>query len=151
MLTKDSALAVGLPKKTESLCPECLTVIEATMREENGKVVIEKTCQGSVRLVNCAFWGPAVQNVVSHSQSFVSLSDCYLSSDRKGNTMPLVEADGGKLQVRGCSFGIGENHTALKTGLRHAIVSENNGARGVAITSEIGDKAVLANNEPKEE
>ncbi len=44
MLTKDSALAVGLPKKTESLCPECLTVIEATMREENGKVVIEKTC-----------------------------------------------------------------------------------------------------------
>lgn len=44
MLTKESALPVGLPKKTQSLCPECLTVIEATMREENGKVVMEKTC-----------------------------------------------------------------------------------------------------------
>jgi len=115
------------------------------------EVVIEKTCQGSVRMENCAFWGPAVQNVVSHSQSFVSLSNCYLSSDRQGNAMPLVEADGGKLQVRGCSFGIGENHVALKKGLRHAIISENNGAKGVAITSEIGDKAMISNNEPKEE
>ena len=71
------------------------------------EVLVEKTCGGSVRLVNCAFWGPARQCVVSHSRSFVSLSDCYLSSTgRKENPgVSLVEADGGKLQVRGCSFG----------------------------------------------
>jgi uncharacterized radical SAM superfamily Fe-S cluster-containing enzyme len=44
MLTRDSMIPSGLPKTTESLCPECLSVIQATMREEGGKVVMEKTC-----------------------------------------------------------------------------------------------------------
>jgi len=112
------------------------------------EVEISPTCYGSVRLVNCAFWGPAVQNVVSHSQSFVSLSDCYFSSGRKSGKA-LVEADGGKLQVRGCSFDSGEPSIDLKKGLIHAIVTENNGKHGVEIRNEIGDKAILANNEPK--
>ena len=49
------------------------------------EIVINPTCSGSVRLQNCAFWGPAVQNVVSHSKSFVSLSNCYFSSGRPKN------------------------------------------------------------------
>ncbi len=31
-------------KATKSLCPECLTVIDAKIFEENGKMMIEKTC-----------------------------------------------------------------------------------------------------------
>ena len=62
--------------------------------------------------------------------------------------MPLVEADGGKLRVRGCSFGSDEPCIALRKGLRHAIVTENNGLRGVEIQNDIGDQAVIANNEP---
>lgn len=34
----------GLPKITQSLCPECTRVIEARVFEENGKVMMEKTC-----------------------------------------------------------------------------------------------------------
>ncbi len=34
----------GLPKITQSLCPECLAVIEAREFEEEGKVFMEKTC-----------------------------------------------------------------------------------------------------------
>ena len=34
----------GLPKVTHSLCPECTRVIEALVFEENGKVMMEKTC-----------------------------------------------------------------------------------------------------------
>jgi len=34
----------GLPKTTESLCPECLRIIPALLREDNGRVVMEKTC-----------------------------------------------------------------------------------------------------------
>jgi hypothetical protein len=114
------------------------------------EVLVEKTCTGSVRLVNCAFWGPAKQCVVSHSQSFVSLSDCFLSSTgRKTNPGQfLVEADGGKLQVRGCSFGSDEPGIALRPGLRHAIITENNGVQGVEIINTIGDRALLSNNEP---
>lgn len=115
-------------------------------------ILVEKTCQGSVRLVNCSFWGPNRQCVVSHSQSFVSLSDCYLSTTFGGKNqarLPLVEADGGKLQVRGCSFGTDEPGIALRKGLQHAIITENNGVRGAQIINEIGAQAVLANNEPE--
>jgi hypothetical protein len=113
------------------------------------QVIVEKTCQGSVRFVDCAFWGPARQNVLSHSQSFVSLSDCYFSSEgrQKNPGFALVEADGGKLQVRGCSFGTDEPSIALRKGLRHAIITENNGVRGVEISSEIGNQAIISANE----
>ncbi|MGO8678999.1 MAG: glycosyl hydrolase family 28-related protein [Limisphaerales bacterium] len=115
------------------------------------EVLVEKTCNGSVRLVDCAFWGPARQCVVSHSRSFVSLSDCYLSSTgrEKNPGMFLVEADGGRLQVRGCSFGTDEPGIALRKGLKHAIITENNGVRGVEILNELGPEAVIANNEPQ--
>jgi hypothetical protein len=113
-------------------------------------VLVQSTCRGSVRLVDCAFWGPNRQCVVSHSRSFVSLSDCYLSSTGRAKNpgVALVEADGGKLQVRGCSFGSDEPCISLKKGLQHAIITENNGLNGVEILNEIGDKAILANNEP---
>ena len=44
MLTKESSVPVGLPKKTQSLCPECLAVIDAVIREDGGKAVMEKSC-----------------------------------------------------------------------------------------------------------
>ncbi|HYB93216.1 MAG TPA: radical SAM protein, partial [archaeon] len=31
-------------KETQSICPECLTVIKATIYKENGQVLIKKTC-----------------------------------------------------------------------------------------------------------
>jgi len=36
--------AKGLPKKTQSLCPECKKVIDARIFEEDGKAIMEKTC-----------------------------------------------------------------------------------------------------------
>jgi hypothetical protein len=114
------------------------------------ELLVEKSCTGSVRLVNCAFWGPARQCVVSHSRSFLSLSDCFLSSSgrEKNPGVPLVEADGGKLQVRGCSFGSDEPGIVLRPGLQHAIITENNGVRGLEIENQIGERAVISNNEP---
>ena len=64
--------------------------------------------------------------------------------------LPLVEADNGKLQVRGCSFATGEPSIHLKSGLKHAIISENNGLDGVRIVNDIGDKAVIVNNETED-
>ena len=59
----------------------------------------------------------------------------------------MIEADGGKLQVRGCSFGSDEPAIALKAGLKSAIITENNGVAAVEIRNEIGGKAVISNNE----
>jgi hypothetical protein len=112
------------------------------------EILINSTCTGSVRLQNCAFWGPAVQNVVSHSRSYLSLENCYLSSGRPKNPgKSLVEADGGRLQVQGCSFASPEPSILLGKGLVHAIITGNNGVKGVSITNQIGEKAIIANNE----
>ncbi len=45
MMIKPTTLKKGLPKQTESLCPECGKVILATIREKNGKAIMEKTCK----------------------------------------------------------------------------------------------------------
>ena len=126
--------------------------------DERIQVVVENTCNGSVRLVNCAFWGPARQCVLSHSQAAVSLNDCYVEISGRSNTgmlpeVSLVEADGGKMQVRGCTFKSrnAEPHVVLKPGVKHAIVSENNGVNGVHIVNQIGDQAIIVNNEPRQE
>ncbi|MCS6952311.1 MAG: radical SAM protein [Bryobacterales bacterium] len=37
-------LKKGLPKSTQSLCPECVRLVEARLFEEGGKVIMEKTC-----------------------------------------------------------------------------------------------------------
>jgi uncharacterized radical SAM superfamily Fe-S cluster-containing enzyme len=44
MMIRPTTLKTGLPKKTESLCPECGKVIPATIREKGGKAVMEKGC-----------------------------------------------------------------------------------------------------------
>ena len=110
------------------------------------KVLIEKTCGGSVRLTNCAFWGPARQCVVLHSSSFILLSDYYLSGSgqEKNPGVPLALVDGGKLRMRWCGFGTDETGIALRPGLKHAIVIENDGVRGVGIRNETGDQTVMA-------
>jgi 7,8-dihydro-6-hydroxymethylpterin dimethyltransferase len=38
------ALQKGLPKTTQSLCPDCSQLIDARIFEENGRVVMEKRC-----------------------------------------------------------------------------------------------------------
>jgi hypothetical protein len=112
------------------------------------EIEIKPTCAGNVRLVNCAFWGPAVQNVVSRGTGYLSLSDCYFSSGRdEKSARPLVEVYNGKLQIRGCTFATTEPSIAIREGVKHAIVSENNGGNGVSIINEIGDAAILVNNE----
>lgn len=115
------------------------------------EIVINATCSGSVRLQNCAFWGPAAQNLVSHSKSYVSLSNCYMSSGMPNNPgKALIEADNGKLQVQGCSFATPEPSILLGKGLQHAIVTGNNGVNGVSIDNQIGEKAIISGNEPAE-
>jgi hypothetical protein len=63
-----------------------------------------------------------------------------------GSEERMVEANGGKLRMRGCSFGNDGPSIAVRPGLKHAIVTGNDGMRGVEIQNEIGNQAVVANN-----
>jgi hypothetical protein len=55
MMAKPSTLKKGLPKNTGSLCPECKKVIPATIFEQDGKVMMEKTCPEHGRTVDI-YW-----------------------------------------------------------------------------------------------
>ncbi len=44
MVVQESLLEKGLPKRTQSLCPECQRVIDAVIKDVEGKVVMKKEC-----------------------------------------------------------------------------------------------------------
>ncbi len=44
MVTTKFSSATGLPKDTLSMCPECRTIIPATIVEEDGRAVMKKSC-----------------------------------------------------------------------------------------------------------
>ncbi len=114
------------------------------------QIVVEPTASGSIRLVNCAFWGPSKQNIVSNGSVYLSLSDCFFSSgDGREPKKPLIEAYNGKLQINSCSFASLETSIALRKGLKHAIITGNNGANGIEIINEIGENAIIRDNEER--
>lgn len=112
------------------------------------QVIINEKCKGTLRFVNCSFWGHAEQCVVSRGQWFLSFNDCQFRIDADDEGKPVMEVSGGRLQVRGCTFDTRRPSVYLKEGVKNAIISENNGAYGLRVINEIGDKAIIVNNEP---
>jgi hypothetical protein len=132
------------------------------------QIIVEKGCEGSIRFTNCGFWGPVEQNVQVLGNASVSFYNCYFSSnhvskDPRNPSWSIIAADG-KLQVQGCTFdGTQTDEVAqwtyggskrrpeciwLKRGVKHAILTGNNGWGGVSIKNEIGSRAVVRDNEP---
>jgi hypothetical protein len=105
-------------------------------------------------------------NAVLRGSAYVSFSDCYFSNDNQQDPGYSIVAENGKLQVQHCTFDArsrrrkpgnawAENDVRqqpgsihLKPGLRSAILEGNNGYYGAKIQNEIGDRAVLRDNEP---
>jgi uncharacterized radical SAM superfamily Fe-S cluster-containing enzyme len=79
-----------LLKKTKSLCPECLKVIEADIKEDDGKVMLEKTCpeHGFFKDV---YWGDA--DFYKRAQHFIKKG--------KGVSNPATKRD------KGCPYDCG--------------------------------------------
>jgi len=131
------------------------------------QIIVEKGCEGSVRFTNCGFWGPVKQNVQVLGNSNVSFQNCYFSSNNvsKDKTNPSwsIIAEDGKLQVQECTFDGtqtdevkqwtygGEKRRPesiwLKPGVKHAIITGNNGYNGISVRNEIGAKAIIRDNE----
>ena len=45
IVTMPSKLQKGLPRRTGSLCPECLKIVPATLYIDNGALMMKKTCK----------------------------------------------------------------------------------------------------------
>lgn len=77
----------GLPKTTQSLCPECSQVIDATIFEENGRVLMEKTCPQH---------GDFRDTVYSDARLYLKMEE-WSFGDNRGVSNPAVP-DGGSRQ-----------------------------------------------------
>lgn len=131
------------------------------------QIIVEKSCEGSVRFTNCGFWGPVKNNVLVLGNADVSFLNCYFSSNHVSNDPDnpswSIIAEDGKLQIQNCTFDgtqtdevkpwtySGEKRRPeciwLKEGTKHAIIIGNNGFNGVSIRNDIGNRAIMEHNE----
>lgn len=111
------------------------------------ELVVANSCTGSVRLVNCAFWGPSNHNALLEGNGFVSFNDCYFSNSKKETeNMPLIVAKQGRLQINNSSFATAQPGVELGPELKHAIIQGNNGVNGVRVINH-AKRAIIENNE----
>ena len=69
-------------------------------------VVVTGENRGTVRFVNCAFWGGTLNQAVrSDGHGTTGLTDCtFVEWDGKKDGRPAIQGLGGTLLVRGCEF-----------------------------------------------
>jgi uncharacterized radical SAM superfamily Fe-S cluster-containing enzyme len=92
----------GLPKQTESLCPECSKVIDARLFEENGKVIMEK---------NCAEHGDFRDIIYSDVKLYLKMEKWHFGDNRGLSNPAIPDAKNCPEQCGLCSMH--QSHTAL--------------------------------------
>ncbi len=115
------------------------------------QVRVSETCtQGSLRFVNCAFWGLSNRVAELSGDAYVSFNDCFFTNWKEGvDENPLLVANAGRLQVNNCSFDTHHPCVFLGPDVKHAILRGNNGKHGFSVTDETGGgRTVIGDNEP---
>jgi pectate lyase-like protein len=89
-------------------------------------VGVEASNSGSVRFVNCAFWGPCNQIAKVAGLGTVGFSDCtFVQWDHNNEGRSAIQVDGGNILVRGCEFRENKPQVELGEAVRHAVISDN--------------------------
>ena len=109
-------------------------------------VDVKSSNSGSVRFVNCAFWGPCHQIAKIAGRGTVGFSDCtFVQWDQKKEGRAALQVESGSVVVRGCEFQEAKPHLDLGEGVRRAVITGNiftgkakiaNRAKGQVIISE---------------
>lgn len=110
-------------------------------------VRVTESHSGSVRFVNCAFWGPCNQIAVVGGSGTVGFSDCtFVQWDRKRENRAAIQVQGGTLLVRGCEFRQDRPHVSLGANVRRAVITDNVMTGSAQISNESRGTVVVANN-----
>jgi len=81
---------------------------------------------GTVRFVNCAYWGPNKQIAVIEGSGTVGFSDCtFMQWDKDREGRAAIQARGGTVLVRGCEFRDDCPQVQIEEGVRRAVVTDN--------------------------
>lgn len=110
-------------------------------------VRVESTNAGSVRFVNCAFWGPCNQIAKIAGRGTVGFSDCtFMQWDHQKDGRAALQAESGTLLVRGCEFQQDKSQIEIGEGVRRAVISDNIFTGKSRITNHSTKSLVLGNN-----
>jgi hypothetical protein len=89
-------------------------------------IKVEKTNTGSVRFVNCAFWGQSNQIAKIAGTGTVGFSDCTLVQwGGKDGSRHAIQVQSGTVLIRGCEFQQNRPHILLGKKVSRAIIAEN--------------------------
>lgn len=81
---------------------------------------------GTVRFVNCAFWGPCNQIAKVAGQGTVGFSDCtFVQWDRNNEGRHALQIESGRVLVRGCEFQAAKPQVRLGEGVQRAVITGN--------------------------
>jgi len=102
---------------------------------------------GSVRFVNCAFWGPCNQVAAVTGRGTVGFGDCtFVQWDRKQEGRAAIQAEGGTLLVRGCEFRENKPQIEIGEAVRRAVIADNIFTGLPRITNHSQHPVVIGNN-----
>ncbi|MBI3849317.1 MAG: hypothetical protein HY298_03345 [Verrucomicrobia bacterium] len=89
-------------------------------------VEVKTSNSGSVRFVNCAFWGPCNQIARLAGKGAVGFGDCtFVQWDRKKEGRSALRVDSGSVIVRGCEFQEDKPQIELAEAVQRAAISGN--------------------------
>jgi hypothetical protein len=110
-------------------------------------VDVKPTHTGSVRFVNCAFWGPCNQIARVAGKGTVGFSDCtFVQWDRKKEGRAALQIESGTVLVRGCEFQENKPHIALGEGVRRAVLTANIFTGKARIANQSKSQVVVSEN-----
>lgn len=112
---------------------------------------VEKTHTGTVRFVNCAFWGPARRNAVIDGNGTVGFSDCtfvqwgYEQQGEKRNhvVLPSIEVNGGSVILTGNEFLENKPQVRIGPDVERALITGNLVTGDVRMVSEAPRKRTI--------
>ncbi len=89
-------------------------------------VEIKQTNTGSVRFVNCAYWGPCNQVAKISGRGTVGFSDCTFTQwGGKEGKLSAIQAQSGTVLIRGCEFRQNRPQIELGKNVKRAVIAEN--------------------------
>jgi hypothetical protein len=89
-------------------------------------VTVSPTNSGTVRFVNCAFWGPCNQIARIAGRGTVGFSDCtFMQWDGRNLGRAALQVQSGSVVIRGCEFQEDKPQIELGEKVRRAVISDN--------------------------
>jgi hypothetical protein len=107
---------------------------------------------GSVRFVNCSFWGQCNQVAKIAGKGTIGFSDCTFAHwDRKKEGRAALQIEGGNVIVRGCEFQQDKPQISLGRDAKRAVIAENLVRGKLRVTNESKGTVIVKDNASDEQ